>query len=129
VVNNDYHLINYGNCYRPNPSIVLIDSLGNLFTEINFTDSVFSYRSFYYDSIPFNFKRPQINCINDGPNIVLSAPAGYSKYIWSTGETSQSIRINTIDTFQVWVNYGIGMLGSEPFIISEMKNLGIDLVK
>lgn len=119
---NNKHLINYGNNYRPNPSFLLTDANGNILTEMNFRDSVMSYRSFYYDDIPFTFQRPQISCNNTGSQIELSAPIGHTNYVWSTGETSSTIVVNTTDTFQVWVDHGMGMLGSEPFIVTDIQN-------
>ena len=36
-----------------------------------------------------------------GTSIVLTASAGFDNYLWSTGETSQSISVNTTDNFSV----------------------------
>ncbi|MBI3260271.1 MAG: PKD domain-containing protein [Ignavibacteriae bacterium] len=39
----------------------------------------------------------------EGEDVVLSAPAGYSSYKWSSGETSQSITVRSNGTFTVTV--------------------------
>jgi Arylsulfotransferase (ASST) len=113
------HIINYGWNYRPNPSVLVADHLGMIDAQINFADSVVSYRS-YLNQIPFSFNQPEIICTNDGANIVLSAPSGFTEYLWSTGDTTASIIANQSDTFQVWVNYGAGYLGSTPFFYDQL---------
>ncbi len=117
---NEDHLINYGLLYRPRPSIVMVDDNNSLMADFYFKDSVMSYRSYVYGSIPFNFQQPNIFCNNMGNGIMLYAPAGYNKYIWSTGDTTSSIFITSPDTFQVWMDHGVGMLGSNPLIITNM---------
>lgn len=116
---SNQHIINYGWNYRPNPSILVVDNLGMIDARINFADSVVSYRS-YLNQIPLSITRPEITCTNDGINIVLSAPSGFAEYRWSTGETGASIYANQSDTFQVWVNYGAGYLGSIPFYFDQL---------
>ncbi len=116
------HLINYGLDFRPNPSFVLTDDAGNLLSELFFQDSSMSYRS-TISEIPFNdFERPAITCTQNGNNIILSAPTGYDQYEWSTGAQMSSITISNTGTYQVWVNYGAGMIGSEPFLIGNLQN-------
>ncbi len=131
------HAVSYGLVFRPDPSAVLVDDAGNLITELFFADSVMSYRSYYYDDLPLkNAQRPPIQCSQNGGAVTLTAPPGYDEYVWSTGETTAGINIQESGAYQVWVNYGAGMLGSEPFSIqdinmacpiSDVKNInGID---
>ena len=117
------HLVNYGISYRPQPSFVLTDDNGNLLTELFFQDSFVSYRSFVFD-IPAlqQVQRPAISCAQEGNSITLSAPPGFDRYAWSTGENSSSITVHETGTYQVWVNHGAGMLGSEPFILNNIDN-------
>ncbi len=114
----DDHLINYGWNYRPNPSFVHTNNSGDLISEVYYKDSVVNYRSFIYD-VPFTFQQPEITCTNNGTNIELFAPSGFNSYIWSTGETTSSIIVTNADTFQVWVDHGVGMLGSLPVFITD----------
>ena len=115
------HLINYGYNFRPDPSFVTTDDDGNLQTEFLFQDSFMSYRSFLFD-IPFDqSKRPQINCEPGASFVTLSALNGYDHYEWSTGENTQSIQVNQTGVYQVWVNYGIGMIGSNPVFINNLE--------
>ncbi len=119
---NRDHLINYGLDFRPNPSFVLTDDAGNLLSELFFRDSSMSYRSTISD-IPFdNTKRPSIICTQNANNITLSAPPGYNRYEWSTGVQSSSITISNTGTYQVWVDYGAGMIGSAPLTIDNLQN-------
>lgn len=117
---NQEHLINYGLINRPHPNMVITDNAGNIIKEMIYADSVMNYRV-HIANIPFDFEQPEISCYNNGSGILLTAPAGYSTYVWSTGETTQSIMVNTPDTYQVWFNYGIGMLGSKPFMVTDVN--------
>ncbi len=115
------HLINYGLNYRPNPSMVLVDDAGKLLSELFFADSFMSYRA-YLSDLPLNgVQRPQISCSQNGGTVTLSAPSGYDRYAWSTGEDAASISVSGTGTYQLWVNQGTGMLGSEPFVIEDLS--------
>ncbi|MBK7935713.1 MAG: aryl-sulfate sulfotransferase [Lewinellaceae bacterium] len=116
------HLVNFGLNFRPNPSFVLTDDAGNLLSELFFQDSSMSYRSSISD-IPFDdTQRPAINCTQNGSTITLSAAPGYDRYEWSTGAESQSITLSLTGVYQVWVNYGAGMIGSEPRLVSSLAD-------
>lgn len=43
-----------------------------------------------------------------GDNVILSAPAGYSSYLWSNGATTQNITVTTSGIYTVVVSDGIG---------------------
>ncbi|WP_423127269.1 PKD-like domain-containing protein [Gaoshiqia sp. Z1-71] len=49
------------------------------------------------------------------PKILLSAPPGYSNYLWSTGETTQSILVDLAAIYTVTVDDGNGCTGSASF--------------
>ena len=90
-----------------------------------FRDSFVSYRSFVFN-LPFpENARPAITCTQQGNNIVLSAPEGYARYQWSTGQSGSSIVIDQPGMYQVWVNYGAGMLGSLPLVINSESNCAL----
>lgn len=114
------HLINYGLNFRPYPSFVLTDDAGSLLSELFFQDSFMSYRSFLFDLPLGNVPRPAISCAQDNGVVVLSAPPGYDRYEWSTGAQTTGIQVSEQGTYQVWTNYGMGMLGSKPFVISDL---------
>lgn len=55
-------------------------------------------------------------CIGD--SVILSAPAGFREYSWSSGETTRSIVVKTSGTFRVTVTDGDGCAGeSEEMIV------------
>jgi len=117
-----FHLINYGLNYRPNPSFVLTDDEGNLLSQLFFQDSLVSYRSFIFELPMQQIARPVVSCNQENGVLTLSAPAGYNRYEWSTGESGAAISIDQPGEYQVWVNYGAGMLGSAPFVVSDLAN-------
>ncbi len=120
-MNNGYGIIGWGNVRRPTPSISLIDSLNNVAADIFFEDTVVTYRAFL-QSLPGLPAQPQITCIsNDSTSATLSAPTGYNYYLWSNGATTPSITVADTGTYVVWVNHGMGMLGSTPFHLTNLQ--------
>ena len=109
-----YKVINYGISYRPAPNVEILDAQDEIAAKIIFGDSVMSYRCMMVYPRQA-FPRPEISCTNAGDRLRLDAPAGHSRYLWSTGETGPSIFVDPIGTYQVFVPYGIGMLSSAPF--------------
>jgi hypothetical protein len=122
----DYHLIAYGYSYRPNPSVVLIDPADNIVSTLYFRDSATTYRARIHD-LPFELNRPIVQCSNSSGTLTLTAPSNHSEYLWSSGETTQSITVSATGTYQVWVNHGIGMMGSEPTIITDLLANCLDI--
>lgn len=116
------HLVNYGLNYRPNPSFVLADDNGGLLSEAFFQDSFMSYRSFIFDIPLQDLERPVVTCSRIDNNLVLNAPSGFEHYEWSNGESDASIIVGQTGVYQVWVDHGDGMLGSEPFIVDDLEN-------
>ncbi len=114
------HVIDFGENRRPNPSVDFVDNSGNKISELFYEDSIQSYRTFV-QKLPFVLPRPIISCTSGINSINLFAPAGYQSYIWSTGSTSDHISVSDTGVYQVWVNYGIGMLGSKPFFVNNIS--------
>jgi hypothetical protein len=114
-------MINYGFNFRPAPSMLLLDASDQIVSRVFFADSVMSYRSGYYQ-IDTPFPRPEIRISTtaDGQDR-LEAPEGFGQYVWSSGETSRSIVPQKAGEYQVWVPYGMGMIGSEAVVVGEKK--------
>lgn len=115
-----YRCIGWGNVRRPEPSATLLDESGDVISQIHFKDTIVSYRTWAYE-LPFTLTRPEITCTNDGNSITLSAPLGFNDYLWSTGETTSSITLADTGTYMVWVDHGIGMMGSFPEVVTDLN--------
>ncbi|HLP53098.1 MAG TPA: aryl-sulfate sulfotransferase, partial [Chitinophagales bacterium] len=72
-------LISYGQVYKPNPGIDVMNDKNELLAQFFFADSFMSYRSFLYD-LPFQFPRPKVSVSKTKYGVVLKAPAGYKNY-------------------------------------------------
>lgn len=119
VLDNNYRAIGYGRASVPNPSMVLIDPQDSIVSELYFADEGHSYRV-RVSPLTTALPRPEVQCVNNGDGTVtLTAPSTYNYYLWSDGSTSTSTTISTADTVQVWVDHGIGFIGSEPIIIDD----------
>lgn len=114
-------IMGYGFCNRPVPNFIHMNEFEETISELLFQDSVVSYRVVRPD-FEFAVAKPEITCEQDNGIITLSAPSGLDTYKWSTGEETQQIEVPSTGTFQVWVNEGIGMIGSEPFFLTDLSN-------
>ena len=117
---NGLTMISYGNPINENIVFNVVDSLNNKVFEVSFPDSQITYRTFYYDSVNFLFNRSNILCNGDS----LSADSGFVSYAWSNGRSTQSIFVNTADTFFVYVPLGdSGFISSDFYIVTDSLNI------
>jgi hypothetical protein len=59
----------------------------------------------------------------EGDSIVLTATSGYTTYLWSTGQTTESITVTTSGFYQVFVTNSLGCDGfSAPLIVTTLTN-------
>ncbi|OFZ59472.1 MAG: hypothetical protein A3D92_05245 [Bacteroidetes bacterium RIFCSPHIGHO2_02_FULL_44_7] len=115
-----HECLSYGLLFRPMPNLTMVDANHDLVAEFFFEDSVANYRLQHSDlPIP---NRPEITCDWNGLAWELSAPSGFSDYAWSTGASTSTVEITQAGTYQVWVNQGIGMIGSFPLIVTDPNN-------
>lgn len=54
----------------------------------------------------------------EGQPTIISAPSGFSDYVWSTGETSQSIEISQAGTYTVNITNEFGCDASKTFVVT-----------
>lgn len=120
---NGNTLISYGDLQPDNIVFNVVDSSGRKIFEISFPDTLITYRTFNYPSLPWSLNRPSISCSSDSGLFYLHADSGHSEYRWSTGDSTQSIAISDTGAYSVFVPYGDGgYLSSTFFIVSDMAN-------
>jgi len=119
MLDNGYQIVGWGNSRRPEPSISLVDSNQNLAADFFFSDTVVTYRAFFTE-FDLHLSQPEITCSNDGVALTLTAPSSYNYYLWSTGESTQSITVGDTGVYMVWVDQGIGILGSKPYYVEDL---------
>jgi hypothetical protein len=91
--------------------------------EIAFTDTLRSYRVYFYDKLPWKLHRPEISCYRENDQLYLDAGGGYKSYKWSTGENTQKIRINAPGTYFVFVPIGTeGFISSVDYTIKDISD-------
>jgi hypothetical protein len=88
------------------------------------------------DSISVTFGTiPTVNlgadtAICSGSNLIIDAGAGFATYYWNTGATSQTITVNTANTYTVTVTNNDGCEASDTVVVSvnpsPIVNLGSD---
>jgi hypothetical protein len=114
-------IIGFGFCNRPASNFIHLDEQDEIISELLFQDTVVSYRALRSE-FDFELNRPVISCSNVNNQVILTAPSGHTSYKWSTGEETQQISVSAPGTYQVWANKGIGMIGSEPFFLTDPTN-------
>ena len=121
-LSNGNTLIDYGITTSENRLFDVVDPAANKIFEIEFADTLRSYRAFDFLTMPWQLPRPVINCVTIGNQSYLDAGAGHTKYLWSTGDTTQMIPVTAADTFSVFVSIGAGgFIRSENFIVTNIN--------
>ncbi len=116
-------LVNYGT--EDNNSVIfnVVDTAWNKVFEISTPNDLISYRAFCYEKLPWELPRPIISCTESGGQFYLDAGPGYPAYRWSDGSTTQSIQVNGVDSFYVFVPIGQGgFIRSEKFVVINPEN-------
>jgi len=120
ILDNGTAIIGYGRIFRPAPSATVLDVSDNILSEFYLQDSVVAYRFLLEDiSLPV---QPEIVCEFNGAYMELSVTTTHNTYAWSTGETTPTIELTQPGTYQVWVDQGVGMIGSVAFEVSDLSN-------
>jgi hypothetical protein len=88
----DYTLINYGRSDGVKTILNVIGPDGSTVFELSSDDSLRSYRAYYYRELGWTPVRPKIKCVRSGKVKVLDIGENQEGYLWSTGETTRSIR-------------------------------------
>lgn len=109
---NGNTVMSFGGLINSVNPLVVLNSAGNKIFEISFPDTAYSYRFFNYETFPFSLRRPEISCYSENGNYYFEAPASYQSYKWNTGDTTRRIQISQPGDYQVFVNYGMGYMGS-----------------
>lgn len=118
---NGNTVIDWGKLSGGNSAFSVINPNGSVIMELSSADSMTSYRTFNYTSLPFTLLRPVLSCSVSAGKHYLAAPEGYSSYLWSTGDTTRLIPVNAIDTYYVFVPYGNeGYISSERAVITNL---------
>ncbi len=118
---SDLHFINYGFNRNTSLNTILVDHSNTILSEIHLIDSAQIYRA-YYQEQSINLPQFNVQCFDSAGTHYLSAPNGYSNYLWSNDATGQVIPITAIGDYQVYVDYGDGMLASLPFHVSDLSD-------
>jgi len=111
-------LVNYG---TSNSSLVLFNihnpGKKKLF-EIEFSDTLRSYRVYHYLKLPKGLTRPTITTVYKDGKMFLVTESGHSSYQWNTGARSHMIEVKETGIYKVWVTTGRGgWLSSREFVV------------
>jgi|GEM_PF-2625939 len=107
-------LICWGSAPTGDGEVWELDENGNPVFQLYFWNNFKTYRAFYFD-LPWTLHRPEIRCFMVDTQLYLAAPASASTFLWSSGDSTRIIKANNHQQYQVFVNYGVGMMGSEVY--------------
>lgn len=122
-------LINWGFLSPNNAVFTVYGPDSSRVRELRFLDTLSSYRSYYFDTLPFTLVRPGITCMPVDSGYQLTAADGWQTYQWSNGDMGQVTTAGLLDTVYVEVRFGQpnGWVRSEPFVVGEQcMSTGID---
>jgi hypothetical protein len=118
-IKGDYFLIDYGKSINSTSVFNVVRSSGEIAFELGFRDTLKSYRTFYYPSLPWNLNRPMVYATTKKGKTILTTLSAYADYKWSNGETTRSIEVSKPGTYTVFIPIGNGgFIGSLPFKVT-----------
>lgn len=109
-------LISYGKTNKEaiNITCELINYKNEVMQVINFKDTVGTYRTYYYNKLPFKLNPETISYTKKDSLYMLKTNQVYKYYLWNTGETTSEIFVNSIRNQYVFVsNDGINYTRSK----------------
>jgi hypothetical protein len=122
VLENDNRLIDFGACPGNYPWMVVVKPDKSMIIEISSPNDYTSYRAFNYDTLPWSFPRPGVDCHESGGTFYLEAEEGHSSYKWSTGATTRAIPVINTGEYWVFVPLGNGFISSERIVVYDSTN-------
>ncbi|MFN8293603.1 MAG: gliding motility-associated C-terminal domain-containing protein [Chitinophagales bacterium] len=81
----------------------------------------------YWGAQPFSITLGNDTSFCFGNSATLTAPAGYTQYLWSNGDTSQGIVVDSSSTYSVTVTNAAGCTASDAVNITVFANPVIQL--
>lgn len=125
LMDNDGVIITWGGFFVDTypANISEYDAADDIVMEIDFPNNWVTYRV-HKQEVPFTIEQPEVDC--DPIDKTLIAPPGHI-YEWNTGETVQTITVDTPGTYYVWVDQGIGFLRSRDIHISQLTDICLDV--
>lgn len=117
---NGNKLISYGRpqYFTSNISLEIIDSLQKPILGLWYADSLYSYRSYFYEELPFKLYTPKVICNKTRASNTLKTDKKYKFYQWNNGSQKAEITINTKGRFYVYVSND-----GQKFFRSEVVNI------
>lgn len=115
-MSNGNVLINYGSSNKSPVLFNVVNSYGEKIFEVMFTDTTLgSYRTFYYESLPWKLSQPQIRSFTENGKRFLTVNGDYDSYLWSNGSTEKTIACPESGSYFVCVRKNSGYVCSRPF--------------
>lgn len=129
-LSNGNVVIDWGGMNNDNLVFSVIDTADQEVCRLSFTDSLTSYRTMYYPSLPFQINQPEIICYDSAGIKFLKAPPIHTRFLWSNGSTASVIPFSVSADYWVYVNSGTmdGMLSSKITAVDSASFLNIPLV-
>jgi hypothetical protein len=122
TLENGNRVICFGTVPDGLPWMVVVKPDKSVIMEIDSPGSIQSYRAFNYETLPWPFEQPQVDCYKAGDTWYLEAEPGHSEYLWSNGATTQSIPITFSGEYWVSVPHGEGNIRSQYISVNDPQN-------
>jgi len=118
-ISNGNHLVDFGFNLTGYPFMVVVKPDKSPVLAMSSLNGYTSYRTVNYLTLPWQLRRPVVECNKIGDDPYLEAEPGYAEYKWSTGETTRSIKITAAGDYFVFVPCGTGYISSEHIYVTD----------
>jgi hypothetical protein len=122
TLDSNHFILSWGGGYDYNLGISIqeFDGSGHEIFEVDFEPGFAPYRA-VKSILPWTINRPKLVC--DGVNMTLSTFQSHATYYWNTGDTTSTITISALGSYQVWTDAGQGFLSSEIYEVTDLNDL------
>lgn len=109
-LSNGNTMIGYGKVQfmTPNLTCTMVDPAGKTLSLLTCTDTLGSYRAFFYPTLPFRLQQPSIRLVKKKDGISLETVKAWPGYYWAGSEHTRSISIRQPGTYYAYVSVGQG---------------------
>ncbi|MEO6833286.1 MAG: aryl-sulfate sulfotransferase [Chitinophagaceae bacterium] len=115
-------LVSYGSTLTNSICFNVVDTLGTELFKLAFDGNFYSYRCFYYPSLPWTLPRAQLECFDSLGTKYLRTRESYASYEWSDGSIQSSIAVTIPGTYYVYTPFGDGgHLRSMELVVKDLK--------
>jgi hypothetical protein len=105
-IKNGYTLVNYGKTKQggQNVTLEMLDGKNNKILTLFYTDTMASYRAYYYETCPVISEQPELKLTKKNGISYITPVNSYKYCLWNTGQTDKEIEFVAGKVYYVFLS-------------------------